>query len=274
MSRQLVRAQVPTLAKLRPAKVHSALARRWFEWRMARAPVSGRGEPLSLGSAYGGWMVPTALIAPDWICYCVGAGNDVSFDLELIARFGVRVQSVEPVEQYVDELRQANAGEPRFAIHRAALAAHDGPIRMQRTHNPAGLALSSANLFETKQFVEVPGRTLASLADELGDPRVDLLKFDVEGAEYELVPGLPLEELQVKALSFQVHHNRPPREALRLIALLEERGFELIGMRPMIKLAFARRELLDAIGSEAGATGSGAGNTVPDRCPEPESRPA
>ncbi|HXB64360.1 MAG TPA: FkbM family methyltransferase [Solirubrobacteraceae bacterium] len=259
--------QIPTLAKLRPAKVRSALARRRFEWRMARTPVSGRGQPVSFGSAYGGWMVPTALIQPGWICYCVGAGNDISFDLELIERFDVRVQSMEPVEQYVEEARHTTSGEPRFAIYRAALASHDGPIRMQRTHNPAGLALSSAELFETKQFVEVPGRSLVSLARELGHPRIDLLKFDVEGAEYELVSQLPLDALQVKALAFQVHHNRPPREALRLIELLDQQGFELIGMRPTIKLAFARRELLDALGS-------GTGTTVPAGCPQPASRPA
>jgi FkbM family methyltransferase len=233
-----------TLSKLRPAKVRSGIARRWFEWRMGRAPVTGRGKPISFGSAYGGWMVPTALIEPGWICYCVGAGNDISFDLELIERFDVRVQSVEPVEQYVREARETAADEPRFAIYRAALATHDGPIRMQRTHNPHGLALSSANLFDTNHFIEVPGRTLSSLARELGHSHIDLLKFDLEGAEYDVVPQLDLDALAVKALAFQVHHNRGPREARRLIGQLDERGFELIGMRPTIKLAFARRELL------------------------------
>ncbi len=234
-----------TLSKLRPAKVRSGIARRWFEWRMERTPVSGRGQPVSLGSAYGGWMVPTALIKPGWICYCVGAGNDISFDLELIKHFDVRVQSVEPVEQYVNEARATTADEPRFAIYRAALATHDGAIRMQRTHHPNGLALSSANLFETDQFIEVPARTLASLARELGHSHIDLLKFDLEGAEYEVVPQLDLDALGVKALAFQVHHNRGPREAQRLIEQLDEQGFELIGMRPTIKLAFARHELLE-----------------------------
>jgi FkbM family methyltransferase len=234
-----------TLSKLRPAKISSGVRRRWFEWRMARAPVSGRGEPVSFGSPYGGWMVPTALIEPGWLCYCVGAGADISFDLELLARFDVRVQSVEPVERYVREAQATAAGEPRFAVYRAALATRDGPLRMQRTHHPDGLALSSAGLFESDHFEEVPGRTLSSLARELGHSHIDLLKFDLEGAEYEVVPQLDLDGLAVKALAFQVHHNRGPREALRLVEHLEGRGFELIGMRPTIKLAFARRELLD-----------------------------
>jgi FkbM family methyltransferase len=235
-----------TLSKLRPAKFRSGVARRWFERRIGRTPVSGRGQPVSIGTAYGGWMVPTALIEPGWICYCVGAGNDISFDLGLIERFDVRVQSVEPVEQYVREARETAAGEPRFAAYQAAIATHDGPIRMQRTHQPTGLALSSASLFDTSNFVEVPGRTLASLAGELGHPRIDLLKLDIEGAEYEVVPQLDLDALKVKALALQVHHNRGARAAQRLIEHLDERGFELIGIRPTLKLAFARRELLGA----------------------------
>ncbi len=236
----------PALSKLRPAKVRSGIARRRFEWQVGRIPVSGRGRPVSFGTAYGGWMVPTALIEPGWICYCFGAGNDISFDLELIEHFDVHVQSVEPVEQYVSEAREAAAGEPRFAIYRAALATHDGPVRMQRTHNPEGLALSSANLFDSDHFIEVPGRTLASLANELGHNHIDLLKFDIEGAEYEVVPRLDLDALGIKALAFQVHHNGGTRAARRLIEHLDEHGFELIGMRPTLKLAFARRELLGA----------------------------
>jgi FkbM family methyltransferase len=235
----------PTLAKLRPAKVRSALGRRWFEWRMGRTPVSGRGEPVALGTSYGGWMAPAALIEPGWICYSVGAGADISFDLALLARFDVRVQSIEPVEQYVHAALATAAGEPRFAAHRAAIATTDGPVLMQHTHNPGGLALSSANLFDTHEFVEVPGRTLASVARELGHPRIDLLKLDVEGGEYAVIPHLDLAALQIKVLAVQLHHNRGLRAARRLIAHLDERGFEPVAIKPAVKLTFVRRDLLD-----------------------------
>ncbi len=236
----------PVLSKLRPTKVRSAVGRRRFEWQLGRTPVSGRGEPLALGTEYGGWMVPAALIEPGWICYCVGAGADISFDLALIERFDVRVQSVEPVEQYVREALEAAAGEPRFAAHRAAISPTDGPLRMQRTHNPLGLALSSAELFDTHEFVEVPGRTPASLARELGHTRIDLLKLDVEGGEYEVLPQLDLAALEIKVLAVQLHHNRGPRAARRLIEHLEKSGFEAVAIKPAVKLTFARRDLLGA----------------------------
>lgn len=237
-----------TPSKLRPRKVRSALRRRWFERTLGQMPVSGRGQPIELGSRYGGWIVPRALIAPDWVCYSVGAGPDVSFDLDLIAMFGVRVQSIDPVAEYVALAREAAAGQPRFAVHQAAIATADGPLRMQRTHHPGSHSLSSASLYDTREFMQVPGRALDSLARELGDERIDMLKIDIEGGEYEVLPSLDLHGLGVKVLATQVHHNRGVGDARALLAHLDRAGYELIAMRPALKLTFARRDLLDALG--------------------------
>lgn len=228
--------------------MRGALARRWFERVLGRTPVSGRGAPVQLGSDYGGWMAPAALIESDWVCYCVGAGGDISFDRALIERFGVHVQSVEPVEQFVTEARAAMADEPRFAAYRAAISTEDRPLRMQRTQSPGALALSGAGLFASGEFVEVPGRELGGLMGELGHARIDLLKLDVEGAEYELLPSLDLDALGVKVLAVQLHHNRGVGAARSVISDLGRRGFEAVALKPAVKLTFARRDLLDAGG--------------------------
>ncbi|MHB1537102.1 MAG: FkbM family methyltransferase [Solirubrobacteraceae bacterium] len=236
----------PSLARLmRPQKISSALRRRWFERRLGVLAVSGRGDPVSLGSAYGGWIVPAALIEPGWRCYCVGAGADISFDLELIERFDVEVQSVEPDESYVAAALSTAAGEPRFCAVRAAITLEDGPLRMQRTHIPGSRSLSAAKLYDTNETIELPGRTLSSLTRELGHPCVDLLKIDIEGAEYDVLAQIDLDTLGVKVLATQLHHNGGVRAARGLIAQLESRGFELIAQRPVVKLTFARRQLLD-----------------------------
>jgi FkbM family methyltransferase len=232
------------LSKLRPAKVSSALRRRWFERRLGLIQVSGRGDPIALGTSYGGWMIPRAAIEPGWTCYCVGAGGDISFDLELIRSFDARVRCIEPAEAYVADAVEKAAGEARFSAHRAALAVDDGPLRMQHTHHPGSRSLSPANLYDTREFVEVPGRTLQSLAAELGDERIDLLKLDIEGGEYELLPAIDLQGLGVKVLAIQLHHNRGVASARRLIADLGARGYEPVAMLPIVKLTFVRREEL------------------------------
>ncbi len=240
----MVERAAANLAKLRPAKVRSAIGRRWFEARIARTPVSGRGGPVSLGTSYGGWIMPGALIERDWVCYSVGAGADISFDLAMIERFGVRVRSVDPDERYVAYAIQTAAGDPRFSAYRAAIATEDGPVQMQRTHHPGSSSLSAAGLYDSHSTVEVPGRSLASLSRELGDSRIDILKIDIEGAEYDVLPSIDMDELDVKVLATQLHHNRGVRAARELIDYLRAANFEAIALRGVLKITFVRRDLL------------------------------
>ncbi|HEY1834879.1 MAG TPA: FkbM family methyltransferase [Solirubrobacteraceae bacterium] len=236
-----------TTAKLRPAKIRAALRRRRFELRVPHTPYrEAPGGTVDLGTAYGGWMVPRALIEPSWLCYCVGTGGDISFDLALIERYDVRVRAFDAVEGYVLETR-ANAGhEPRLTAHHAAIALADGPLLMQVSHDAQSRSVSAAGLYESENYVELPGRTLASLMAELGDERIDLLKLDIEGVEYDLLEELRLSELGVKVFAVQLHHTGSVRRARHLIAQLREDGYEPVACRPAVKMTFVHRALLSA----------------------------
>jgi FkbM family methyltransferase len=142
------------LRKLRPAKAHSALRRRWFDYQLPRT--------------------------------------------ELHETSGL-VEFVELASEQVDE--------ESFSIRQAAIATSDGPLLIQITHDPRSKSVSSAGLYDSNDFVELPGRTLPSLAAELGDARIDLLKLDIEGGEHDVLRTLDLQALGVKVLAAQLHHN-------------------------------------------------------------------
>jgi len=233
-----------SLRKLRPAKVRNALRRRRFEYQVPRMQFSDAPGLIDLGTSYGGWTVPVELIEPSWVCYCVGAGGDISFDLELIRRYGVEVRTFDPVADYVESAQQQGAAEPRFSARQAAIATVDGPIRMQVTHDPQSRSVSAAGLYESEDFIEVPGRTLPSLMAELGDERIDLLKLDIEGAEYEVLPTIDMRALGVKVFAAQLHHTGSVGEARALIAGLDEQGYEPVACRSAVKVTFALRDLL------------------------------
>lgn len=233
------------MSNLKPAKIRSAVSRRWFEHRLEAMAVTNAGSPVHLGTAYGGWIVPAAVIRPGWICYSIGAGGDVSFDAELIRLFDVRVRSVEPVQSFVDFVAEEMRDEPRFSVHRLALAERDGPIRMQQTHHPGARAVSAAGLFDANRWYEFPGRSLSSLMAELGDQQIDLLKMDTEGTEYELLPALDLRALGIKVLAVCLHHNGSMRQARKLIACLGSAGYEAVAVKPAVKITFAHQAVLD-----------------------------
>jgi len=232
------------LAKLRPRKIQSALKRRWFEYQLPRTPLFHTEGLIDLGSAYGGWTLPGTLIDSTWTCYMVGAGGDTSVDLELIRRYGATVRSFDAVSEYVEIAREAGGEESHFSAHHAAIATADGPLRMQITHHPGSRSVSAAQLYDTHDFIELPGRTLPSLMSELGDERVDLLKLDIEGSEYEVMPTVDLRAMGVKVFATQLHHTGSVTDARRLIRDLRVAGYHPVACRPTVKLTFGRADLL------------------------------
>jgi FkbM family methyltransferase len=239
---EMIRRDAPstTLHKLKPAKVRSAAHRRWFEARMQRQAFVPRDDLADVGTTYGGWILPMDLVQAGDTCYSIGAGGDVSFDLELVRSYGVAVRSVEPVGSYVEEVRASAGDLPGFIAYEAALALEDGPIRMQQSHWADSRSVSAANIYEGDEWVEVAGRTLESLMAESGDSRVDLLKVDIEGVEYEWLRHVDLVALGVKVLSIQLHHNESLRTARAAIRGLADAGFHPVACRPVIKLTFVR----------------------------------
>jgi FkbM family methyltransferase len=210
---------------LRPAKLRNAVRRRRFEYSLRRTRLTPYAPLVHLGTAYGGWIVPDDKIDSSWLCYCVGAGSDVSFDLALIARYGARVRSFDPFHVFREAAERQAGGDPRFSFHEVAIALADGPIEMFGRQDEEQGAVSAANLYGVRRSFLRPGRSFPSLMAELGDHRIDLLKLDVEGLEYELLPTLDLAGMGVRVLLIELHHNASARTARAHIATLAARGY-------------------------------------------------
>ena len=235
------------LAKFRPAKLRSALKRRWFEQRVLRTRLRTMDGLVYLGTSYGGWTLPGDAIDASWTCYMVGAGGDVSAEVELTKRYGATVRSFDAVADYVDRAQTEANGAPRFSAHHAAIALQDGPMLMQVTHDQQSQSVSAAHLYDSHSFIELPGRTIPSLMADLCDEKIELLKIDTEGTEYELLPTLDLRAMGVKVFATELHHNGSVRDARRFIASLRERGYDPVACHGAVKLTFVRRDLIDGL---------------------------
>jgi FkbM family methyltransferase len=221
--------------------VRSAVRRRTFLAAVGRFPLRTSETPLlHVGTGYGGWLIPD-VVDETWTCYCVGMGGDLSLEEYLLGR-GALVRSVDPVEHFVDEGVQAFRGQGRFSAHHAAIAKADGTIEMQPHHEAASGSLSGANLYDRtdKPLTTVRAITLPSLLGETADDRIDLLKLDIEGLEYEVVPTIDFQALGIRVFSVQLHHNGSIRDARRLVKLVEAQGLRYVAQRRAAKLTFLR----------------------------------
>ena len=201
-----------------PWKLAYALRRRAMLAALAAAaPVRSQPGLERLGTDYGGWTVPAGQIGPGWTCLCAGAGIDVTFDLELAGR-GATVITVDPTDESRDHVARVDPdGRLRF-VH-AALWSRDGELELFVAADPAHRALSSDDLQRTGRSVRLPARGLAGFGP------VDLLKLDIEGAEYDVLPTVGPE---VRVLCVEMHPTRGLRAAVRAFRRLRASGFELV----------------------------------------------
>jgi FkbM family methyltransferase len=209
---------VPQLPLPKPAgRLLDAGKRRRFARHFRTIAVEPHGELVRLGSDWGGWTIPADLVDQAWVCYCVGAGGDVTFDLELIGRYGATVRCFDPFHVFAEQALAQAGDDPRFSFHEVAITASDGPVTMFGRQNGVNGTVSAANIYRTRRSFELPGRSLPSIMDELGDERIDLLKLDIEGSEYDVLQTVCPADLGVRVLCVEFHHTSPASRAVAIV---------------------------------------------------------
>jgi FkbM family methyltransferase len=129
------------------------------------------------------------------------------------------------------------AGRP-VRIHHAGLMSIVAGARGDVAADRAYLAAAGALPFAVDQYdVEVPGRTLSELLDELGSPAVDLLSLDLEGYELEALGGIDLDRHAPGHILLEAH------DEAALAGLEAQLGdeYELTEWIPPNDVLYARR---------------------------------
>lgn len=110
------------------------------------------------------------------------------------ARQGARVIAVEPEPDnraYLMKNLQANAPEDSYTILPYAAMPSPGTFYLEPDHGHSQVVSGG-----TGTTIEVEGITLADVYEQAGVPYSDVLKIDIEGAEYPLIMGTPTEILR------------------------------------------------------------------------------
>lgn len=156
-----------------------------------------------LGTQYGGYGVVLDRLGPDSVVYSFGIGEDISFDLELIARTGCRVVGFDPTPRSVGWVRSQMLPE-EFTFQAVGLAHYDGHATFAPPANP--LHVSHSMVASAPSSVTFPVRRLHTLMSELGHKTLSVLKMDIEGAEYGVLDDLVDSRLRPEQILLEFHH--------------------------------------------------------------------
>ncbi|MGA9026961.1 MAG: FkbM family methyltransferase [Steroidobacteraceae bacterium] len=203
-------------------------------WRQLRGtePVIPRSRRLSLefhGTDYGGWPVVPDSLSPESVVVDIGLGEDISFSESLITKYGCRVYGFDPTPKSIDYVRKRQV--PNFSLIEVGVAARAGRATFYLPNNAAhvsGSMFKSAHVGERE--ISVPMVAIDDLPGMIGTHKVDLLKLDIEGAEFDLLDATGFGKFvaNTKQICIEFHHRWPEfgkSRTIRAVKRLTELGF-------------------------------------------------
>ncbi len=176
------------------------------EWRFAPPRVQVERPLMRLGSDYGGYCLDASMMDQNAVVYSLGIGEDISFDLSVIEYFGVNVEAFDPTPK-VKKWLSSKVLPLQFHFHETGIAGHDGE---EIFYLPPRKDWISHSMVEGRQngreWVRFPVMRLSTAMHLQGHSRIDVLKMDIEGAEYAVIEEIVREKIPVTQLLVEFHH--------------------------------------------------------------------
>jgi len=188
---------------------------------------------VTLGDKSAEWMICPDNINANSIIYSFGIGENISYDLELIKRYNVTVHAFDPTPKSLEWLKKQELPE-QFKSYPFGLADYDGDAEFHLPENAEYVSCSMIDEGKMKnQFVKVNVCRLKTLMGKLNHTEIDILKMDIEGAEYSVLNDILKEKLNIKQILIEFHHrykNVGIEKSISAIKLLNSHGYKIFAV--------------------------------------------
>lgn len=203
------------------------------------------------GNDYGGFYVCPEFITGDAVIYSFGIGEDISFDKMLIDSHGCRVFGFDPTPKSIDWVRsQGRDLSPNFQFFSYGIGEKTGPADFSlpmNTEHVSGSYVMQKNVNENRR-IRVELKSFPDIAKELGHGRIDVLKMDIEGAEYSVIQSILESSVRIDQVLIEFHDRLMQdgtRKSIEAVDRLRRHGFEIFGVSSTFEeISFINRRLL------------------------------
>jgi FkbM family methyltransferase len=185
------------------------------------------------GNNYGGFYLYDKNLDNTSVIYSIGIGEDVSFDMELINKFKCKVFAYDPTPKsvkWVDKI----VNKDNFIFHPLGVANQKGEreFYLPKNQNHVSGSINNINSVEIKNSIKLNFDSLNNLMKLKNHNKIDVLKMDIEGAEYEVIDHIKKYQLDIKQILVEFHphfENNGRKKTLNAIESLEAMGYHCYG---------------------------------------------
>jgi len=186
------------------------------------------------GNTYGGFYVCCHLLNESSIVYSFGIGEYISFDMDICKYHNCNVYGFDPTPKSIRWVKGSNP-PAKFHFSDYGIGSKTGPVDFYLPINPkhvSGSVLIQSNV-DLKEKVTVQMKSISDIASELGHTHIDVLKMDIEGAEYDVIEDILTSGISIDQILIEFHDRfveNGRAKTKKAVNSLKDHGFEIFAV--------------------------------------------
>lgn len=201
------------------------------------------------GSEYGGFFVCPDLLNSKSIIYSFGIGEDISFDKSIIEKFQCSVFGFDPTPKSIQWISKQVLPKG-FRFYEYGIDTVSGTVKFYLPKNPeyvSGSIIAHSNV-TTEQTIDVQMKSFQDIVSELGHTKIDVLKMDIEGSEYNVIESILKSKVVINQILIEFHDRfvtHGERRTKNAIGLLKNYGYETFAISNKLEeFSFIHKSLI------------------------------
>jgi FkbM family methyltransferase len=183
------------------------------------------------------WTFCPEGVSDESIVYSFGIGHDISFDLELIEKFGLNVFAFDPTPRSIAWL-ESQTLPSSYRYYPFGLSDYDGTLEFFPAQNEQAVSYTELKLNSgqnLQQPIALRVCRLLTICNMLGHDKIEILKMDIEGSEYRAIPDVLQSGIHISQILIEFHHRFKEvgiAKTLEVIEILNGYGYKIFDVSP------------------------------------------